>query len=603
MQRSRKMASARSLDACAPSSTGPRAWPATPSASVAQASGVGVVEASRAIARRHGEQLRGALLGLAAVGRRVARPPSRARAGPGCGSPASSARSRQRAWKYWPRMVLTRPRPTEARPADVDAGQVLGAGSAARRARGSRGRAGGPARGGRGRRRARPAAVSGMLHADGVEHAARSVASPSSMWPMRRSCSAARRRRSSASPAARHRRGREVGVGGLGARGRRWRARRRACARRARALLALARLELERELVEARGAVEGERASAAGRRPASRRSRPSRGRRRRASARRAPRGPPSCEASSASASRACAARSVVGVEAEQHRLAHPVVVGLDGVGAARAARCARRFAGAQHGDAAARARPSRSSARAAAVSCASGAPATAQQLEEPARARVEPRDARAQRVVEAERAGLLAERAAVAHQLVDEERVAAGLGGDGLGAHRGARARVAQERVDQRARVVRRERLDAGGGARRPRRAGAISSTVRSGAASPRDRARSRARRAASSRAAARGAPGGRMTSASSARLSASAHWRSSMASTSGRRAARRAKSSRSAAKRRARSSSGSSAPGAGRGAWATASTRRSTGKTWPTRPRCRGRTSAQLARRGACVR
>ncbi len=120
-----------------------------------------------------------------------------------------------------------------------------------------------------------------------------------------------------------------------------------------------------------------------------------------------------------------------------------------------------------------------------------------------------------------------------------------------------------------------------------------ISSTLRSESASPRASAR-RASEVKALRSVAmrsrRGAPGWRITSTSSARLSASAHWRSSMARTRGRCSARRVKRSRSAKKRRARRTCGSSAPGAGRGAVATASMRRMTGKIWPMRPRWRGR-------------
>ena len=100
------------------------------------------------------------------------------------------------------------------------------------------------------------------------------------------------------------------------------------------------------------------------------------------------------------------------------------------------------------------------------------------------------------------------------------------------------------------------------------------------------------------------GSSGGRSSSPRRSRLSASAHCRSSITTTSGRRSASRPNSSRSAAKSRPRSSCGSTCASTKvRGARATALTWRSTGKTSPSSAAPRGsRTAASASSRAPQV-
>ena len=476
--------------------------------------------------------------------------------------------SRRRGWcRRWP----GRP-PTDA--ADVDAGQRLGAAiSAASRRAGSRGRAAGRRRGAAAATPARARGVAGSVMPIGGEHRAEHG---DALVDVARAAAAARRRAGAARaarPAARPRR----------------RPGRRSAASPPRPALASASasrdaqrgasrgagIELERDLVEARGAIEGQGAAArvgGARRRSGRRARrlagaaQVRGERlgvgaaggleRDAEPRRAGRGALGVERCASTASRT---RSWYGSTRRRgaaplgaHQAARPAATAIAGqlVERRRRRRCAQhvlrhRAAGEAH------------------------------QLEHAARAGVERRDARPQRVVEAQRRRSPGGRA--------RWRTSSSMNSGWPPASSAMRARGvvgaawrgAQQRAGQLARRRRRQRLD--GERRGRRRRGARAAPPASAPVA----------RCAPWRSSSSGGAGGSQTaSASSARLSASAHCRSSMTSTSG---GARPSAVQQLAQRRehaaARLCCGSRCATSTRGASAIASTWRSTGNSAATRP------------------
>ncbi len=167
----------------------------------------------------------------------------------------------------------------------------------------------------------------------------------------------------------------------------------------------------------------------------------------------------------------------------------------------------------------------------------------------------------------------------VAHELADEQRVAAGLVGDAHGLGRLLRREVREEQAGEPRGLLGIERAQAD----MPDLAGELQRGWASSLAPERTDARSKSR----------GSSGGRSSSSRSCRLSLSAHCMSSMTQISGARSASRPSISRRAVNTRLRCWNGSLPAWSGRGALATAGIRPSTGKTVGRSAACWGRSSA----------
>ena len=145
------------------------------------------------------------------------------------------------------------------------------------------------------------------------------------------------------------------------------------------------------------------------------------------------------------------------IEMDPHRVADPIVVGLDRIGATHAGGLdeVRRTQPPDLFDE----RPHRRPGRVRDRLLRQRTTRHRHQFEDRAIAFVEAGDARPQRLLEADEAGFLAEQQLAAHQLIDEQRVPARLARDRRRA-RHLRPALAHEEIDERACVIERQALD-----------------------------------------------------------------------------------------------------------------------------------------------